>query len=579
MIELRWYFNAMKKYFFIFLLLIPSALNAQGPGIATNPNPPDSSKNIFWFFQNLNWTNPPSATNLKVYLGIHPYFLTELYNGAVINNFQIPSPLEIRKTYYWRVDEIDSSGITEGQIWLFTTKSSVSPVFIDSFNNGLSNWTVQNITDTCGWKWKDLSLSSYSLPPTADKFGVSLENKLCSNSRIEGIISLSNVPSLINFTRLGIGWDNDLSLNNFSDTAYVEVSKDGGINWERVWERQGRSQRKSQEIIALGFRSSWDLKIRFKGSFQGKYSWWAIDNFFIFGSSLAYFPEIPPNNLTYNLNIGDSLNVLLQWQPGVGPPSVDRYRIQKKLGDSLSQFAFFTIGETDLNTFSFLDTKVGENVEYTYRVGICEGPLHGWNSLPLTLLVLPLPVELTRFYATTENNNVTLHWETSTETNNKGFEIFRFAEKPSDGWKKVGFIEGAGTTTEPHSYTFIDKNLLKGKYRYVLKQIDLNGQDWISQEIIVLVLTDENSVELFTNFPNPFNDLTIIEFVSGKHDDIELQVYNTLGECVQKLFNGPVEIGKHYKITFNAFQLSSGIYFYSLTQGERRKLNKMILLK
>lgn len=569
----------MKKYFFVFLLLIPSALNAQGPGIATNPNPADSSANVFWFFQNLSWTNPSNSVNIKVSVGIHPNFLTELYNGAIINNLQIPNPMESRKTYYWRVDEIDSSGISVGNIWTFTTREGIEYIFIDSFSIGLTNWTVNNSVDSCTWKIINIDSSSYDLPPTARMFAVCSDNHLCSGERIINTMELFNPPNLSGFTRCGIGWDNDLTLNSLSDTAYVEVSINGGTSWQRVWARIGRNQRKSQEVMSLGFKFNWDLRIRFRSSFQGKNSWWVIDNFFIFGSAMAYFPEIAPNNLAYNLNIGDSLNVLLNWQQGLGPPSVDRYRIQKKLGDSLSQFAYFTIGETDLNTFSFLDTKVGENVEYSYRVGICEGPLQGWNSLPLTLLVLPLPVELTTFYATTENNNVTLHWETSTETNNKGFEIFRFAEKPSDGWKKVRFIEGAGTTTEPHSYTFVDKNLLQGKYRYVLKQIDLNGQDWISQEISVLVLTDENTVELFTNFPNPFNDLTLIEFVSGKHDDIELQVYNTLGECVQKLFNGPVEIGKHYKITFNASQLSSGIYFYSLTQGERRKLNKMILLK
>ena len=88
------------------------------------------------------------------------------------------------------------------------------------------------------------------------------------------------------------------------------------------------------------------------------------------------------------------------------------------------------------------------------------------------------PVELVSFSANVENDNVQLRWLTATETNNSGFEIERsHTSTPLSmtDWEKIGFVEGNGTTTEQHSYSFTDKNLSTGKYSYRLKQIDFDG--------------------------------------------------------------------------------------------------------
>jgi len=384
----------MKDFFLVsfFIFFTCTISIAQGPGVATNPFPPDSSDDILWFFQNLYWTNPPIAISNKLHVGIHPEYLTELHSGSLIDSFQLPSPLESRKTYYWRVDEIDSSGISEGDIWLFTTREPSIPVFIDSFSTGLNNWTVNN--DTCGWEIKNFVGFSYDLPPTAETYGACTDNASCGGMRSVNTLILTNPPDLTNYTRVVVGWDQDLMLSGSTDSAYVEMSNDGGNSWTKIWERVGRSQRKSQEVRSLGFSWVWDIVLRFTSSFVNTQSWWAIDNFYIVATNLAFFLVIPPSDLAYNLNVGDSLNVLLSWQAGGGIPSLDRYRIQRKLGDSLDQFAYFTIGETDLDTLTFLDNSVNENTKYSYRVGICEGPLSGWNSFPITLFTLPDPVEV-----------------------------------------------------------------------------------------------------------------------------------------------------------------------------------------
>ncbi len=90
---------------------------------------------------------------------------------------------------------------------------------------------------------------------------------------------------------------------------------------------------------------------------------------------------------------------------------------------------------------------------------------------------MPVPVEFTTFTAAVSGNEISLNWETSTETNNKGFDIERIqvTGSSSQEWEQVGFVEGKGTTTEEQKYSFTDKKVPAGKYTYRLKQIDFTG--------------------------------------------------------------------------------------------------------
>ena len=64
-----------------------------------------------------------------------------------------------------------------------------------------------------------------------------------------------------------------------------------------------------------------------------------------------------------------------------------------------------------------------------------------------------VPVELTAFSGSVMNNDVILKWNTTSETNNFGFEILRRYE--SEEYNKIGFSKGNGTTNRPHTYRYI----------------------------------------------------------------------------------------------------------------------------
>ena len=83
---------------------------------------------------------------------------------------------------------------------------------------------------------------------------------------------------------------------------------------------------------------------------------------------------------------------------------------------------------------------------------------------------------------------------------------------------------------------------------------------------------------LFTNYPNPFNPVTRIKFVLSENELTSLRVYNLIGQEVAVLVNSNLAAGS-YEVSFNAENLSSGIYFYTLQVGKFKQTKKMLLLK
>ncbi|MDP1676770.1 MAG: T9SS type A sorting domain-containing protein [Bacteroidota bacterium] len=186
----------------------------------------------------------------------------------------------------------------------------------------------------------------------------------------------------------------------------------------------------------------------------------------------------------------------------------------------------------------------------------------------------PLPVELTSFTASARGKNVELKWATATEVNNHGFDV----EKNINGtWNKIGFVEGNGTTNAPKSYSYADANV-RGTVSYRLKQIDRDGQFEYSSAVEVKVVGEANTYEVSQNYPNPFNPTTAISYYVPASGRVTLQVFDMLGKEVATLVNGEVASGAH-SVDFNAAQLPSGMYFYTLRANNFNATKKMLLVK
>jgi len=83
---------------------------------------------------------------------------------------------------------------------------------------------------------------------------------------------------------------------------------------------------------------------------------------------------------------------------------------------------------------------------------------------------------------------------------------------------------------------------------------------------------------LYQNYPNPFNPSTTIKVNISFKSYVTLKIYNSIGEEVKNLYNGELDKGS-YEYSFNAGNLASGIYFYTLKSESFAQTKKMLLLK
>ncbi len=219
-------------------------------------------------------------------------------------------------------------------------------------------------------------------------------------------------------------------------------------------------------------------------------------------------------------------------------------------------------------------TSSNKILTFDYKILVCAtGTTTGgvWVYADSALI----PVELSGFSAVARDGKVELIWTTSTELNNSGFEVQRSTY--NETFENLAFIPGFGTTTEPHSYSFIDQHVTNRNYKYRLKQIDFDGSFEYSKTVEVeVVLPFKFALE--QNYPNPFNPATIIKFSTPLKTNVQLKVYDLLGNEIAELINEEMDAGT-YEFNFDASDIPAGVYFYALSTGELTQTKKMILLK
>lgn len=169
-----------------------------------------------------------------------------------------------------------------------------------------------------------------------------------------------------------------------------------------------------------------------------------------------------------------------------------------------------------------------------------------------------IPVELASFTASVNNNQIILNWITASELNNRGFEIEQSFDNES--FNNIDFVAGSGSTTEQRNYSYAITNASSGLQYYRLKQLDFDG----SYEYSPIIEIDgplPSEFVLNQNYPNPFNPSTTITFSLPVNSDVQLSLYNMLGQKITEITNANFQAGTH-QVNFTAEGLSSGTYIY-----------------
>jgi hypothetical protein len=106
----------------------------------------------------------------------------------------------------------------------------------------------------------------------------------------------------------------------------------------------------------------------------------------------------------------------------------------------------------------------------------------------------------------------------------------------------------------------------------------------VSYDGITITNTDIEKPEMVPHkfslslYPNPFNARLTISYSIEKKEDVAINIYNLLGEHIEELYNPHQDMGSH-KIRWNASAYSTGVYILSVTVGDHRKVQKVVLLK
>ena len=198
---------------------------------------------------------------------------------------------------------------------------------------------------------------------------------------------------------------------------------------------------------------------------------------------------------------------------------------------------------------------------------------------------VPLPVEMSSYTATYTADGVTLDWQTQSELNNAGFNIYRKAASDASfallaSYKTDPALAGLGTSTNGKSYSFVDKKAVAGiVYDYQIESVNTNGttKDFGPMRVSATSPVPDGYA-LAQNYPNPFNPATTISVDVKKTGYARLEVFNSLGQKVATLLNGIVQAGTQHFV-WDASKLPSGIYFYRFTTDGFSAMKKMLMVK
>ncbi|NQT27249.1 T9SS type A sorting domain-containing protein [candidate division KSB1 bacterium] len=152
----------------------------------------------------------------------------------------------------------------------------------------------------------------------------------------------------------------------------------------------------------------------------------------------------------------------------------------------------------------------------------------------------------------------------------------------AEEWEELTFDVFEGTVADPDPQ-FYDRFVIQPDYQAA------DGDDeWLIDNVRLVDPDEDTSVEspiqvndyklAASNYPNPFNPTTTISYTLPVASDVQLTVYDILGNEVMSLVNENKNAGVHH-VTFDGMKVSSGIYFYRLEAGHNVQTHKMMLLK
>jgi hypothetical protein len=260
----------------------------------------------------------------------------------------------------------------------------------------------------------------------------------------------------------------------------------------------------------------------------------------VFGPNVSCAALGSPARCSYAINAGNG-------NTGLGNGAVDPS--EDVAGDQWVSTMNVTAGQTYyvmINGWSATSGSNGFLLDWT-----------GTAGLNCTIL----PVELTSLHAACENGEPTLRWTTASEHGNSGF----FIQRSIDGeqWKDIGWVNGAGNSTQALNYVFADREPLPQRLAfYRLRQVDMDGVEELS-EIVYVKDCDGSGADLRL-VPNPVEDIVTLYVDLGRdtQGSAEVEFIDAFGRSLQRRSMGLSP--EQSSIVLDISSLPSGSYTVAL---------------
>jgi hypothetical protein len=183
------------------------------------------------------------------------------------------------------------------------------------------------------------------------------------------------------------------------------------------------------------------------------------------------------------------------------------------------------------------------------------------NQLVLRYVGALLPIELLFFEAEKLGRRTLLTWRTASEKDND----FMAVERSADGraWQELGRVRGAGTTTLPQDYRFVDERPLPGLNYYRLRQVDFDGTTEYHRVVALDFRADKQGEPRL--FPNPAHERLTVALPAAAAQPTELLLLDVQGRVLRRWAVPAGEIQQDFGLE----GLAPGLYFLRVAGLER----------
>lgn len=279
----------------------------------------------------------------------------------------------------------------------------------------------------------------------------------------------------------------------------------------------------------------------------------------------------------------------------------DRFWVANYSGYSTNPTSTYTFYYQDANPNDLLGTNtlVESNLKATYYGG--PGSPTGWAPWPQGsddatnnnvtgvagvnfsapwLLIDPdgqvLPITLLTFDAVpVDNRYINVHWTTTHETDNRGFELQRGTDPMN--FESIAWIDGQGTTTVQTDYSYDDHRVVPNViYYYRLKQVNFDGSISYSPiEPASIAGSTEFTIGEF--YPNPTFNLSSIDITSPTDAVMTVEVYDVTGRLVRSSAAYLAQGANTLNLNLDHF--SHGAYMVRLAIGNQSFSKRLVKLQ